>query len=284
MTWTTVFIFLFVVVLVCIYFMPYKKLKGKIFKKLYPDTSPITAVSFTKGNFSVSFERDGEHWNIISPAAWQADTAKMRKLMIKLSEFDVEDRFSDANPDDQQYAIGSNGVLDLAGEGIVSTVISFGAYDESGSYIYATKSGDADILLVNAMILSVLPSGADDFKRRLLFEEIYSNIASVEAILCGKGYLMVKTNAGWIMNGKNVFDEKARPLVESLLNIQAEHFANAGTKLPPKHEGLITVKAADKAVSRYFFTLPEYEDEYLVPMEGEILIINKSAVDNYFSL
>ncbi len=282
MTWATLFLFLFVVFLVCLYFLPYKKLKGKIFKKLFPDTSSVKAVSYTRGDFSVSFERDAQRWRMVSPAVWQADTVKMRRLMLRLSELDVDERLSGKNPDDPLYLIGRNGTLELD-SGTSRTALSFGSYDESGDHVYVVKSGDGDILSVNASILSALPSDADDFKRRLLFEEAYSNIRYVEAVMDGKSYLMTKTDAGWVMNGKNIFDEKARPFVEGLLEIEGDRFIGAGTKLPPKHAGLITMKAVDKAVSRYFFTVPEFEDEYLVPMEGEILLVPKAAVKAYFA-
>ena len=46
MLWANIGILVLVAVLVTIYFMPYRRLKGKIFKKLLPDISGITAMEY----------------------------------------------------------------------------------------------------------------------------------------------------------------------------------------------------------------------------------------------
>lgn len=281
MIWATAILFVFVSFLVVLYFLPYKMLKGKIFKKLYPSTAAVDKVVFKGKDFDVEFLRQGERWAMVSPVSWQADTEKMLHLMLRISELDVIDRFSGANAADSQYDIGRNGVLELW-EGDKSTALEFGSICEDGESIYLVKSNDGDVLTVSSAILAVLPKSEDDFKRTRLFESLLSEINSAETVMDGKSRLMTRSDKGWILNGKNAFDESVLPMLEAIMNIRAEGFIQKDTQLPPKHSGFITVKGKGKAVSRYFFRLKDYENKYIVPMKGELLIVDKNSVKDVF--
>ena len=281
MIWATVLLFVFVSVLVVLYFLPYKTLKGKIFKKLYPSTAAVDKVIFNGKDFKVEFQRKGERWTMVFPVSWQADTEKMLHLMLRISELDVIDRFSGVNVSDSQYDIGRNGVLELW-EGDKSTVFELGSITEDGEAIYLVKSNDGDVLTVSNAILPVLPKSEDDFKRTRLFESLLSEINSTETVMEGKSRLITRSDKGWILNGKNAFDENILPLLEAIMNIRAEGFIPKDTQLPPKYSGFITVKGKGKAVSRYFFQLQSYENKYIVPMKGELLIVDKDSVKDVF--
>ena len=218
---------------------------------------------------------------MVFPVSWQADTEKMLHLMLRISELDVIDRFSGVNVSDSQYDIGRNGVLELW-EGDKSTVFELGSITEDGEAIYLVKSNDGDVLTVSNAILPVLPKSEDDFKRTRLFESLLSEINSTETVMEGKSRLITRSDKGWILNGKNAFDENILPLLEAIMNIRAEGFIPKDTQLPPKYSGFITVKGKGKAVSRYFFQLQSYENKYIVPMKGELLIVDKDSVKDVF--
>lgn len=278
----SIFVFMFVAFLVVLYFIPYKTLKGKIFKKIYPDTSGVTRVSFNGGSYTVEFKRTGDTWQMISPVEWQADTSKMRNLMLRLSMLDVNDRLSGKNPQDSEYAIGRNGVLELDANGKIET-LTFGNQVSQEDLVYVVKGSDGDVMTVHNSIIYALPKSRDDFKRMTLFEDIYTSIRSAEAVIDGKGFLIMKTDTGWIANGKNCFDEQVMPFFEGLTELTASGFAESNTQLPPKHVAVITIKASAKAISRYFFESENYEDSYLVPLNGEILLVDKLEAHKYFT-
>lgn len=278
----TILVILVVAFLITLYFVPYKTLKGKIFKKIYPDTLPVSRVLYKGSGFTVEFKRNNDNWQMISPVDWQADTNKMRNLMVKLSLLDVNDRLSGKNPLDSEYSIGRNGVLELEANGKVVS-LSFGSMVSQEELVYVVKSDDGDVLTVHSSIVAALPKSADDFKRMTLFEDIYTSIRTAEAVVEGKGFLIMRTDVGWIANGKNSFDEQVLPFLEGLTELRATGFAKKDIQLPAKHHAFISVKASAKTISRYFFESDEYEDSFLVPLNGEVLLVDKNEAQKYFS-
>ncbi len=282
MVWVSIFLFIFVAFLIVLYFLPYKTLKGKIFKKIYPNTPDITRVTYKGYGYTVEFVRKDTYWQMVSPDDWQADTIKMRNLMLKLADLDMIDRFTGKNPKDSEYSIGRNGILELEAKGKVVS-LEFGSIVPENDVVYVVKSDDGDIVTVNAGIISALPKSNDDFKRMTLFEDVYTSIKNVEAVMESRGYLITKTNEGWIANGRNCFDEEVMPFLEGLMSLRASKFAPANTQLPPKHIGFITIRSSGKGIPRYFFESADFDGSYLVPLNGEILVVDKEEALRFFS-
>ena len=213
MLWANIGILILVAVLAGIYFLPYRRLKGKIFKKLLPDIKGITAMEYKTSAYSLQLEKRKGIWYVID-SDWEADRTKVTKLLNRLSDLNVDERISGAI-DAPEFSIGSNGylILDYGGKRITIAIGNRVENDED--YIYITKSGDPDILVVHSGALSLLPKDAGAFSDTLLFQAYYPQIKSLEANL-GMDYIsLFRTESGWMLDGNNIVkEEKAQSLIE----------------------------------------------------------------------
>ena len=202
MLWANISIIILVAVLAAIYFLPYRKLKGKIFKKLLPDIKGITAMEYRTSAYSLQLEKRKGVWYVID-SDWEADRSKVTKLLNRLRDLNVDERIS-ASIDAPEYSIGSNGYLLLDYSGKHVTIAIGNRVEQDEEYVYITKTGDPDILVVHSGALSLLPKDAGAFSDTLLFQAYYPQIKSIEASL-GKDYFsLLRTENGWLYDGKNI--------------------------------------------------------------------------------
>ena len=147
MLWANVGIILLVLILASIYFLPYRRLKGKVFKKLLPDPAGITAMEYRTSAYSLQLEKRKGVWYVID-SDWEADKAKVTKLLNRLRDLTVDERVT-GSQDDPEFNIGSNGYLILNYDGQITTISIGNRVEHDEDYVYITKSGDPDILVVH---------------------------------------------------------------------------------------------------------------------------------------
>lgn len=283
MMWTGIDIAALVLILVSIYFFSYKRLKGKIFKKLIPDTSDITAMEYRTSAYSLQLEKRDGIWYLID-SDWEADKSKVTELLNRLRDLNVDERIT-GSQDDPEFNIGSNGYLILDYSGNVITIAIGNRVEEDEDYVYITKSGDPDILVVHSGALSLMQKNVTSFSETSLFEAYYPQIKSMEASL-GNGYFMLhRTDKGWVMDGKTLVKEaKARHFIETLLASEALGFVeDEDIKLPQHPIATITMKINRRGVTRYFFAIPSLQDKFLMPLKGRILYVEKDVVKQIFA-
>lgn len=283
MLWANIGILILVVVLAGIYFLPYKRLKGKIFKKLLPDIKGITAMEYKTSAYSLQLEKRKGIWYIID-SDWEADRTKVTKLLNRLSDLNVDERIS-ASIDAPEFSIGSNGYLILDYDEKRITIAIGNRVENDEDYIYITKTGDPDILVVHSGALSLLPKDAGAFSDTLLFQAYYPQIKSLEASL-GMDYIsLFRTESGWMLDGnKIVKEEKAQNLIEELLSAEADGFVeDENIKIPQRPTATITLKVNRRSITRYFFTIPTLHNQFLMPIKGRIFYVDKEIVKRIFS-
>lgn len=284
MIWANVGILLLVVILAGIYFLPYRKLKGKIFKKLLPDIKGITAMEYKTSAYSLQLEKKKGIWYLID-SDWEADRSKVTKLLNRLSDMNVDERISGGSVDAPEFSIGSNGylILDYGDKRITIAIGNRVENDEE--YVYITKTGDPDILVVHSTALSLLPKDAGSFSDTLLFEAYYPQIKSLEANL-GTDYVsLLRTDDGWLFDGKRIVkEEKAQELIETLLSSEADGFVEDDSiKIPQRPTATITLKVNRRGITRYFFSIPTLHNQFLMPLRGRILYVDKEIVKRIFA-
>lgn len=283
MLWANISIIILVAVLAAIYFLPYRKLKGKIFKKLLPDIKGITAMEYKTSAYSLQLEKRKGVWYVID-SDWEADRSKVTKLLNRLSDLNVDERIS-ASIDAPEYSIGSNGYLLLDYGGKHITIAIGNRVENDEEYVYITKTGDPDILVVHSGALSLLPKDAGAFSDTLLFQAYYPQIKSIEASLGTDYFSLLRTENGWLYDGKNIVkEEKAQSFIEELLACEADGFVeDEHIKLPQRPSASITLKINRRGITRYLFSIPTLHNQYLMPLKGRILYVDKEIVQRIFS-
>ncbi|MCI6474147.1 MAG: DUF4340 domain-containing protein [Mucispirillum sp.] len=282
MLWANVGIILFVLILASIYFLPYRRLKGKVFKKLLPDPAGITAMEYRTSAYSLQLEKRKGVWYVID-SDWEADKAKVTKLLNRLRDLTVDERVT-GSQDDPEFNIGSNGYLILNYDGQITTISIGNRVEHDEDYVYITKSGDPDILVVHSGALSLLPKDVTSFSDTVIFEAFYPQIKSIEASLGNDYFTLHRTENGWMFEGKTLIkEEKAQSFIEKLLAAEALGFVEEEIQLPQRPTATITVKVNRRGVIRYFFEVPNLQDKFLMPLKGRILYVDKNVVKDIFA-
>lgn len=282
MLWANVGIILLVLILASIYFLPYRRLKGKVFKKLLPDPAGITAMEYRTSAYSLQLEKRQGVWYVID-SDWEADKAKVTKLLNRLRDLTVDERVT-GSQDDPEFNIGSNGYLILNYDGQITTISIGNRVEHDEDYVYITKSGDPDILVVHSGALSLLPKDVTSFSDTVIFEAFYPQIKSIEASLGNDYFTLHRTENGWMFEGKTLIkEEKAQSFIEKLLAAEALGFVEEEIQLPQRPTATITVKVNRRGVIRYFFAVPNLQDKFLMPLKGRILYVDKNVVKDIFA-
>ena len=283
MLWANIGIIVLVLILASIYFLPYRKLKGKVFKKLLPDPSGITAMEYRTAAYSLQLEKRNGIWYIID-SDWEADKSRVTKLLNRLRDLNVDERIT-GSQDDPEFNIGSNGYLILDYEGKITNIAIGNRVENDEDYVYITKSGDPDILVVHSGALSLLSKDGQSFSDTVIFEAYYPQIKSVEASLGSDYFTLHCTENGWLIDGKNLIkEEKAQNFIETLLAAEALGFVeDENIKLPQRPTATITMKVNRRSVIRYFFAIPSLQDKFLMPLKGRILYVEKDVVKQIFA-
>ncbi len=283
MLWANIGIIVLVLILASIYFLPYRKLKGKVFKKLLPDPSGITAMEYRTAAYSLQLEKRNGIWYIID-SDWEADKSRVTKLLNRLRDLNVDERIT-GSQDDPEFNIGSNGYLILDYEGKITNIAIGNRVEHDEDYVYITKSGDPDILVVHSGALSLLSKDGQSFSDTVIFEAYYPQIKSVEASLGSDYFTLHCTENGWLIDGKNLIkEEKAQTFIETLLAAEALGFVeDENIKLPQRPTATITMKVNRRSVIRYFFAIPSLQDKFLMPLKGRIRYVEKDVVKQIFA-
>lgn len=282
MLWANVGIILLVLILASIYFLPYRRLKGKVFKKLLPDPAGITAMEYRTSAYSLQLEKRQGVWYVID-SDWEADKSKVTKLLNRLRDLTVDERVT-GSQDDPEFNIGSNGYLILNYDGQITTIAIGNRVEHDEDYVYITKSGDPDILVVHSGALSLLPKDVTSFSDTVIFEAFYPQIKSIEASLGNDYFTLHRTENGWMFEGKTLIkEEKAQSFIEKLLAAEALGFVEEEIQLPQRPTATITVKVNRRGVIRYFFAVPNLQDKFLMPLKGRILYVDKNVVKDIFA-
>ncbi len=282
MLWANVGIILLVLILASIYFLPYRRLKGKVFKKLLPDPAGITAMEYRTSAYSLQLEKRKGVWYVID-SDWEADKAKVTKLLNRLRDLTVDERVT-GSQDDPEFNIGSNGYLILNYDGQITTISIGNRVEHDEDYVYITKSGDPDILVVHSGALSLLPKDVTSFSDTVIFEAFYPQIKSIEASLGNDYFTLHRTENGWMFEGKTLIkEEKAQSFIENLLAAEALGFVEEEIQLPQRPVATITVKVNRRGVIRYFFEVPNIQDKFLMPLKGRILYVDKNVIKDIFA-
>ena len=282
MLWANVGILLLVLILASIYFLPYRRLKGKVFKKLLPDPIGITAMEYRTSAYSLQLEKRKGVWYVID-SDWEADKSKVTKLLNRLRDLTVDERVT-GSQDDPEFSIGSNGYLILNYDGQIITISIGNRVEHDEEYVYITKSGDPDILVVHSGALSLLPKDVTSFSDTVIFEAFYPQIKSIEASLGNDYFTLHRTENGWMLEGDTLIkEEKAQSFIENLLSAEALGFVEEEMQLPQRPVATITVKVNRRGVIRYFFAVPNIQDKFLMPLKGRILYVDKNVVKDIFA-
>lgn len=272
-----------VVVVVTVFSVNYYFYRKRIVKPLPRLIGPdvrIDLIRYARKDFAVEFRLKGSIWVMTYPEEWEVEQDKVRRIVAKLMTAEIQKSLPAANPSKSQFGIGSAGEITIDGSDRIS--ISLGSfYPANQEFIYIRRTDERGVSLISSSLLSVLPRDGENFKNMRIFPGYTDEVTSAEAAKGEKVFLLMRTENGWTMKGRNMFDEKVVPFIESLLSLEAEGLMEPSFKLPPKQEAYAALKISGRTVSRSFFSADE--EYYVVPVDAKLMKIKKSSADFIFN-
>ncbi len=287
--WLNIGVFLLVAILVGLYFFPYRKVKDKIFKKVLSYVERINIIEYTHGKQQVTLvrkrvdKRAKSEWFVASHIEWPADISKVNRLLMRLRDMVLEERITDYEENElsDKYDMGRNGTLALTYKNGKQITLTLGdRVANRDDAIYAMTSDSKGVVVANNAIVSALPKSVDEFKSLYLFMGKFSQVTLLSVQSDAYNYTLMRTGGGWAMHDRNIFDDRVRPLITEILDMEAGGFIERSTKLPAKPAVTITIKLGGKMQNCYFFDNEDDNSVYLVPHQGEILVMNRTLVQD----
>lgn len=287
--------FLYSLIIICIlvigliaYFVPYRKLKDKIFKRLIPlPVNLLTSIVYRNSSFVLELQKNKNSWTIAG-SDWDANKEKINRFTIFLQNMQVFERIAKYD-NEKEFGIGSRGSFILY-YGKRAFEIMVGNNDpEKPEHLYIKASGDPDLLIVSSTLLSFVPVDQNYYSDSLIFSAYYTHIKSIEAIYKPniedantlQHFSLVKTTSGWVFGKKTLENFQAQELLDKILAYEVSGFAEE-TALPNKPNVIINMRIGQGMITRYFFSAnnPEF---YIMPSRGRLLYVRKEIIQEIFS-
>lgn len=287
--------FFYSIIIVCIlvialiaYFVPYRTLKDKIFKRLIPQpASMLTSIVYRNSAFVIELLKHKNNWTIAN-SDWDANKEKINRFTIFLQNMQVLERITKYD-NDKEFGIGSRGsfILYYGKKGF--EIMVGNNVPDAPEQVYVKVSGDPDLLIVSSTLISFVPVDQNYYSDSLIFSAYYTHIKSIEAIYKPntedantlQHFSLIKSSAGWLFGKQSLENFQAQELLDKILAYEVSGFAEE-TSLPNKPNVIINMRIGQGMITRYFFAAnnPEF---YIMPSRGRLLYVNKAIIQEIFS-
>jgi Domain of unknown function (DUF4340) len=211
------------------------------------DRDKIDSVDLTAGSQTVALAKDGGDWKLTKPLAVRADFGTVEGLIGKLQTVRMKSLVtSEATPADlKKYGFDKpQATVNLNAGSAKATLLIGNKTDDNN--LYARDASKSMVVTIDAALLEDVKKGADDYRRKDLFEFRAYNANRVEIGRNGQTYVFErvkgpddKTPDKWKRVSPNAGDvdkDKFDAFLAKLANMRASSFqasaANTGTDKP----------------------------------------------------
>jgi hypothetical protein len=221
------------------------------------DRDKIDSLDLTAGSQTITIAKDGGEWKLTRPLAVKADYGTVEGLVGKLQTVKMKSIVTaDATPADlKKYGFDKPQATVNLNAGSAKATLLIGGKAEDNS-LYARDASKPMVVTVDGTLLDDVKKGADDYRRRDLFEFRAYNANRVEIGRNGQTYVFERVKATddktpdkWKRVNPNAGDvdkDKFDAFLAKLANMRVSSFqestANTGVDKPAM---TITVKFDD---------------------------------------
>jgi hypothetical protein len=211
------------------------------------DRDKVDGVEMTAGTQTVAITKDGGDWKLTKPVSVRADYGTVEGLIGKLQTARMKSIAADnATPADlKRFGLDKPQATVNLNAGSATATLLIGGKAEDNT-LYARDASKPMVVTVESSLLDDIKKGADDYRRRDLFEFRAYNASHVELTHNGQTYVFDRVKSGnentpdtWKRvspNPGNVDKDKFDAFLARLANMRAESFtpttANTGTDKP----------------------------------------------------
>ena len=224
------------------------------------DREKVDGLDVTAGGKTLALSKDGGEWKIVKPLQTRADFGSIEGLIGKLQSAQMKSiAADDATPADlKKYGFDKPEATVNLGAGSARATLLVGG-KATDTTIYARDASKPMVVTVESTLLDDLKKGADDYRRKDLFEFRPYNATRIELIRDGQTVVFEKVKADAKDAAKDAQDkwkrvsptagdadkDKIDGLLSRLSNMRASSFIESTAKLTLKPALEIHVKFDD---------------------------------------
>lgn len=230
-------------------------LREKVVMKF--DREKVDGFDITAGGKTLALAKDGGEWKITRPVATRADFGSVEGVIGRLQTVQMKAMVADnATPADlKKYGLDKpEATVNLNAGSTHATFLVGGK--ASDTTVYARDASKPSVVTVESALLDDLKKGADDYRRKDIFEFRPFNANRIELTRDGQTVVLEKAKGQgenaqdkWRRVSPNPADldrEKADGLTSKLSNLRAASFVDAAAKTGTDKPALsVTVKFDD---------------------------------------
>ena len=253
-------------------------LRDKIVLKLERDK--IDGVEVKAGDKTVQLAKDKEEWKLTQPVQVRADYAAVEGLIGKLQTAAMKSIAADsATPADlKKYGLDKPAVTVDVELGSARATLLIGGKAEENT-VYARDASKPAIVTVDSMLAEDLKKGADEYRRKDVFEFRPYNANRVEITRNGQTVVFEKVKGEgkdaldkWRRASPNAGDvdkDKIDALLSRISNMRATSFVGADVKTGLNAPAMTVVAKFDEGKKEDRVSFGKVDDKVYVSRPGE---------------
>jgi hypothetical protein len=254
-------------------------LRDKVLLKF--DREKVDAIDVSAGGKTLDLAKDGGDWKIRKPVASKADFGSVEGLIGKLQTAQMKSMVADdpAPADLKKYGLDKPEATVNLGAGSARTTLQIGAKAPDGNTVYARDASRPAVVTIEASLLDDLKKGADDYRRKDLFEFRPFNATHMELTRNGQTIVLDRVKGQgenapdtWHRASPNPGDvdkEKMDGLLAKLSNMRASSFVDSTAKTGTDKPALVVTVKFDEGKKEEKVTFGQAGSDVYAVRTGE---------------
>jgi hypothetical protein len=240
----------------------------------------VDALDITAGGKALAIAKDGGDWKISKPVQTKADFGSVEGLVGRLQSVQMKSIVADsATPADlKKYGLDKPEATVTLGLGSARATLIFGG-KAADNTVYARDASKPAVVTVESALLDDMKKGADDYRRKDIFEFRPFNATHIEITRNGVTLTFERTKG----QGENAPDkwkrvsppagdldkDKSDSLLSKLSNIRAASFVDATAKTGLDKPALTVLVKFDEGKKEDRATFGQVGTDVFVSRPGE---------------
>jgi uncharacterized protein DUF4340 len=253
-------------------------LRDKVLLKF--DREKVDALEVNAGGKTLGIAKDGGDWKITRPVPSKADFGSVEGLIGKLQTAQMKSLAADdpSPADVKKYGLDKPEATVNLGAGSARTTLQVGAKAD-GNTVYARDASKPAVVTIESSLLDDLKKGADDYRRKDLFEFRPFNATRIEMTRNGQTIVLDRVKGQgenapdkWHRASPNPGDvdkEKMDNLLSKLSNMRAASFVDASAKTGADKPALVVSVKFDEGKKEEKVTFGQSGSDVFAVRPGE---------------
>jgi len=244
------------------------------------DREKVDGIDVTSGGKTLTVAKEGADWKITKPVQTKADFGSVEGLVGRLQSVQMKSIVADNPPaaDLKKYGLDKPAATVNLSAGSTRATLLIGGKAEENT-IYARDASRPAVLTVESALLDDLKKGADDYRRKDVFEFRPFNANRIEMTrndqtvvlerVKGQGENAPDTWRRVTPSAKDVERDKSDSLLSKLSNIRAASFVDATAKTGLDKPALVVSVKFDDGKKEEKVTFGQAGSDVYVSRPGE---------------